>query len=476
MKKIMTHFLLMCLGLGCAATTSSAQMYTLTDLVQANDARCPAPNSGVYYPTGINGLGEVVGTCKFGHFPYYAFRTGPDQPINPATDDLGALSSGAYSEANGINLFGQAVGSSPNGAAWHAFRTAPNGRINSSTDDLGTLGGTWSWSYGINILGQAVGLAYTGGDVAYHAFRTLPGRPINSATDDVGTLGGTYSQATGINDLGQVIGYANLAGDSVYHAFRTGPDRSINPATDDLGTFGGTWSRALGINLLGVTVGWANLPGDASYHAFRAAPNRPINPATDDLGTFGGSTSQATGINVFGEVVGWAALSGDASSHAFLYSGNAMRDLNNLIPPGSGCELNIASSITDAGQIAGNAICNGQSHAVLLTPIYKALPQSPLSGDGISVLSTPQPIVPLRFTLTRNHAPTCTLPPATITIAKAAGDSLVPVDLSDGDFRVDSTGCQYVYKLAAASLGDGTYLLEINIDGIRVGQAAFRIQ
>src|SRR5690348_8094633 len=71
--------------------------------------------------------------------------------------------------------------------------------------DLGTLGGTISVAYGINASGQVVGWSYTGavdplaGNIS-HAFRTAPNKPINPITDDLGTLGGYYSWAYGIND------------------------------------------------------------------------------------------------------------------------------------------------------------------------------------------------------------------------------------------------------------------------------------
>jgi probable HAF family extracellular repeat protein len=45
-----------------------------------------------------------------------------------------------------------------------------------------------------------------------------------------------------------------------------------------------------------------------------------------------------------------------------------MKDLNKLIPAGSGWVLGQGSGINNAGQIAGYGTIRGQSHAFLLTP------------------------------------------------------------------------------------------------------------
>ena len=93
-------------------------------------------------------------------------------------------------------------------------------------------------------------------------------------------------------------------------------------------------------------------------------------------------------------------------------------------------------------------------------------------------------MVPVKFTLTQNGVPTCTLPPATISVTRTAGGTLASVDESTyltaahngSNFRIDSAACQYVYNLAASLLGAGTYRVDISINGNVVGHAVFALQ
>ncbi len=109
------------------------------------------PKLGTYASraTDINTLGQVVGDSLVpgpGPLVAHAFRTAPNEPINPLTDDLGAYGPGLSSSANAINDLGQVAGwiqipDPQHGFVQHAFRTGPNRPISPLTDDLGTLGG-----------------------------------------------------------------------------------------------------------------------------------------------------------------------------------------------------------------------------------------------------------------------------------------------------------------------------------------------
>jgi probable HAF family extracellular repeat protein len=87
-----------------------------------------------------------------------------------------------------------------------------------------------------------------------------------------------------------------------------------------------------------------------------------------DLGSLGGSSSWALSINNSGTVVGYATTRAN-TYHAFISTnGGRMQDLNKMISPRSGWVLLQANGINDAGQIVGDGLFHGQSHAFLLTP------------------------------------------------------------------------------------------------------------
>ena len=67
--------------------------------------------------------------------------------------------------------------------------------------DLGTLGGPYSYAYGLNNAGVVVGKADTDTFGQTHAFAWQDGK-----MTDFGTLGGANSLAYRVNDYGQIVG------------------------------------------------------------------------------------------------------------------------------------------------------------------------------------------------------------------------------------------------------------------------------
>jgi hypothetical protein len=128
--------------------------------------------------------------------------------------------------------------------------------------------------------------------------------------------------------------------------------------------------------------------------------------------------------------------------------------------------------------------CGNGSVGVLLnqTPSpYKAIVQPPIDADGSSVFKANRGVLPVIFILNQNNAQTCALPAATIAVTRTAAGTLGPVDESifsiaadnGSNFRIDASACQYIYNLAASSLGVGTYRVDIRINGFVAGNAVF---
>jgi probable HAF family extracellular repeat protein len=269
--------------------------------------------------------------------------------------DLGTLPGGFNSTAQGINGFGEVVGSSDfddpvNGLVTRAFLYT-NGQM----QDLGTIGGSAANANGINPEGQVVGASFVTGDTADHAVLWDGGQPT-----DLGTLGGTNSQAFAINSEGeQIVGSSDTVTGATDAVLWDSEDGLL-----DLGTLGGLSAQANAINDSGTVVGFSSLSGELVTDAFVYSNEKML-----DIGGLGGSFASATGVNDRGNVVGFSNTTGDADVHAFIWrQKGGMQDLNNLIPAGSGWDLNTASAISATGRIVGSGTINGQQHGFLLTP------------------------------------------------------------------------------------------------------------
>jgi len=152
----------------------------------------------------------------------------------------------------------------------------------------------------------------------------------------------------------------------------------------------------------------------------------------------------------------------------------------------NGASITVATAPVSAPRsvtISGSDGHEGQSATLTVLPPYKAFVQPPINADGSSVFSAQRGVAPLKFKLTQNDVPTCALPPATIAVTRTAGGVVGSIDESTylmavdngSNFRIDPTDCQYVYNLAASSLGVGRYRVDINILGIVVGYAVLAL-
>ena len=192
--------------------------------------------------------------------------------------------------------------------------------------DIGTLGGDSAYPNAINAAGQVVGGANIAGNSEQHAFLWTPNSP-NGTTGtwtDLGKLGGVFSYAYGINDVGEVVGMTNMppdadgntVGDQAF--LWTASTGTMTP----LGTLGGWASQASGLNNSHQVVGWSHWTS-VSPHENEVHAVLWTNGGMFDLGTLPGATdSMATAISADGKVVGFSMFA-DESMHAFLWTPSA---------------------------------------------------------------------------------------------------------------------------------------------------------
>lgn len=171
------------------------------------------------------------------------------------------------------------------------------------------------------------------------------------------TLGGTFSYAYDINDVGQVVGVSYLTGDTTRHAalWQAG-------FPHDLGTLGGTNSQAYAISNAGHVVGHSDAPGGL-IRAFLCT----VDPAGNvlqkfDLGALNNTHSYGLGVNDGGVVVG------SSDARAFMWSGGILTDLNDVVPASAHWRLERARDVNNSGQIVGEGYHSGWRRAFMLSP------------------------------------------------------------------------------------------------------------
>jgi hypothetical protein len=147
-----------------------------------------------------------------------------------------------------------------------------------------------------------------------------------------------------------------------------------------------------------------------------------------------------------------------------------------------------AAGQTNVLYVVGGTLPNGSggrtdSTSILaLKPTYIATIEPPIDANGSSVFNAKRGVVPVKFTLAADGLATCQLPGATISVTRTAGGTLGVVNESDyllpsdsgSNFRIDT--CHYVYNVTSGSLGTGTYVVAINIDGAAVGTGTFSLK
>lgn len=321
----------------------------------------------------INELGQVVGTSQIsGDASYHGFIY-----------DKGTITDIGSIYPNDINNLGQVVG---------YYSTEINGNStvrsfiysNGSVTDLSTISSdprAQSWANGINDFGQVVGSAntmYVGS--GFHAYLYSDG-----VMEDIDTIGPYHEQSEAwvINNRGVV-----LAGerDGRIFLYRGGVTWRLN-----------IFGNALDMNDRGEFVGsgsWGTgLGGAFLYREGELTVLGDLSDSGDTTPLAINESSQIVGQSDVGYVERpWGYRRID---HAFLYDNGVMTDLNTLIPANSGWELMYATDINNRGQIVGYGVRDGKFQEVCYEedgythcynfPVYSAFLLTPISEVTIDI-------------------------------------------------------------------------------------------
>jgi probable HAF family extracellular repeat protein len=282
--------------------------------------------------------------------------------------------------------------------------------------DLGTLGGTYSYAYGLNDAGVVAGGAATANQTG-GVYQTAFLWDKNLHMIDLGTLGGAdcpdcNSEAGGPNDNGQspIISETAESDPNGEDFCAFGTHRQCLAAIWKNGAMtalpnlsGGNNGQAYWTNNQGQTVGVAE-NGIEDSTCSTATPSQVLRfeaalwQANGEIRRLrplkGDTVGFAFGINDEGQTIGSSGLcsntalppfaNGPQAAHAVLWEKDGSpRDLGSLV---SGGTINIATGINSRGEVAGASQSSGGApHAFLWTKDKGVQDLGTLEGDFLSV-------------------------------------------------------------------------------------------
>ncbi|MBL8842882.1 MAG: hypothetical protein JNL90_15295 [Planctomycetes bacterium] len=391
-------------------TPALAQTVTITDL--------PLLPGGTYASAyGIDDTGKIVGVANDSTFTLQTV-----QWVNGQISVIPGLG-GGLAVPEDVNDAGEIAGGEDLGKAGHLgiYWDAQNQPFQLPGLPGGASNG--QWAHGINSFGQIAGMAQEGMPNSWgHAVVWLG----TSLQTDLGFMGGgTYSEAFGINDLGEVVGVAAVANTN-QHAFLWKSGQYT-----DLSTWsgGGASSKAYAINRHGVIVGMNANVASVFENGRITALTMPrgvsaFTPAVDindngdiiatgskgypidvgvlwrnrtaiNLGTLsGGTISRARRINACGEIVG-EANTASGFFHAVKWTvtpAPTWTDLGHALPGSAGAPLLVGNGDLSANSTITVTLSGGLPNALMFTVLGIDSLYAPLFGGML--VPTPTVVFP----------------------------------------------------------------------------------
>lgn len=331
-----------------ASSAASAATYSVTDLGAL-------PNSSYTTIGGLNESGVVVGTGE-GSNLYGTNRALVWTPAHELSDFTALISGATGARGTDINDAGTITGTAYGTAAGTAFTLSATGQLKFLTSPQGRSGTPSAINNRGEVVGQTDGSSGT--RAAYW--------DANGTFRDLGTDLGGFSAAYDINDNGDIVG---LRGTN-YKGFVRLADSTII----DIVAPGKDYTSVMAINNSGMVVG----SGTSFFLGIAEAFVWTAQSGLTTISLANGGAQQAYDVNDAGVVVGSGYTS--AGSVAFSWSASTGGvNLNDLIDPSSGWQLQSAQAINEAGQIAGFGMFEGSRRAFLLTPSTAASVPEPAS-------------------------------------------------------------------------------------------------
>ncbi len=307
--------------------------------------------------------------------------------------NLGTAQGFGESTAIGINSAGNTVGSS--GDPYDGLSRGFFNQAGGAPSDIPFLPGYfYNWAVGINDNNQVAVdnrvTVDTGYDVSIYDIDTNTSTILgNGLANDINNSGTILGKSGGNITLFSIGGNTVVSGFSSY-TFAQGDTLNNNGAFTGYvqgGSYGGTQAflysnntviemgtlpnsgRSFGRGLNGLD----QVVGSVEFYIVNTLHSKAFfweNGVMSDLGTLDGhDTANATDINNLGQIIGVSGKKSAGLYKPFIYENGTMTALEDLVVNGGGWDISGATAINDAGQITGTGYNNGQSLAILLTPV-----------------------------------------------------------------------------------------------------------